>query len=126
LAIAEEHASEAGYRTAIGRVYYACHLVGCEATSKKGWFDPKHSREDHSGLARALDDQGKKILSSKLRDLAELREHADYHTTKRANGRCHYCDDVADGGNLVKIVTWERAKTIAANILPKLEAIRPS
>ena len=125
LKIADVHDNECGYRTAIGRVYYACHLIGSDATAQKGWFSPKYSAEDHSGLCRVLKDKGPRGVGNKLRDLVELREHADYHIKKRSTDTCQYCKNVADDANLVDKKTWERAKSISSDILPKLENIYP-
>lgn len=122
--IAEAYDNECGYRTAIGRVYYACHLIGSDATEQKGWFSPTYSAEDHSALCRVLK-QRVKGVGDKLRELVELREHADYHIKKRSTATCRYCENVASG-NLVDTQTWERAKSIASDILPKLEGIYPS
>lgn len=118
--IADRYASECGYRTAIGRVYYACHLIGSDATTQKGWFPGRHyDGRDHLGLCRALKEQNQKQIEYKLRDLIELREHADYHVKKPSNGGCRYCNNVVDKQ------VWERAKAIASNILPRLQAIYP-
>jgi len=107
ITVASSEPNEAGYRTAINRAYYACHLVGRDSTAKKGWFEPKHTYEDHSGLLRALQDHDVP-WRPKLRDLRELREHADYHTHLEVNR-----------------ATWERAKLIAQDILPRLKNIAP-
>ena len=123
--IAEEHANEAGYRTAIGRVYYACFLVGLNATKRKGWFQPKNGAGDHSGLSRALRDKGKEQIAHKLIELYRLREHADYHTEICPTGECSCCDKVCESNNLVDYKTWQKAQIIADNILSKLESINP-
>jgi len=117
--IADRYNNESGYRTAIGRVYYACHLMGSDATEKKGWFHPKNRAADHSRLCEALKERQLWSIEQKLRDLIELREHADYHIKKPSNGGCRYCKNVVDKQ------VWERAKSIASNILPKLQAIYP-
>lgn len=123
--IARAYAHEAGYRTAIGRVYYACYLIGAKATKNKGWFSPKYSAADHSALRRALKDRDKHSLADKLLQLYILREHADYHVESCPTGQCQYCDCVAANEDLVGAQTWSRAKTIAKDILPKLESINP-
>jgi len=125
LIIADAHDNECGYRTAIGRVYYACYLIGIDATEQKGWFSQKYRAEDHSGLCKVLKDKGPRGVGDKLRDLVELREHSDYHIKKRSTGDCQYCENVANSANLVDKQTWERAKCIASDILPKLEHIYP-
>jgi len=123
--IARAYADEAGYRTAIGRVYYACYLIGAKATKNKGWFSPKYSAADHSALRRALKAQAKDALADKLLELYRLREHADYHVENCPGGECQYCDCVAPNEDLVGNQTWLRAETIAKYILPKLESINP-
>ena len=118
--------NEAGYRTAINRVYYACFLIGRESTYRKGWFPLiKYDGTDHSALQRALRHTN---LGSKLRTLYELREHADYHIDPEQqppNTRCSYCRTQTDIAPLVDEGTWERAKAIAGNILPRLQNISP-
>jgi len=123
--IARAYADEASYRTAIGRVYYACYLTGAKAAKNKGWFSPKYSAADHAALRRALKDQAKYALADKLFDLYVLREHADYHIENCPEGECRYCDCVVPNENLVGAQTWVRAEKIANNILPKLESINP-
>lgn len=123
--IANSYEDEAGYRTAIGRVYYACHLVGVFATSNKGWFHPTHTGDDHAGLWRALKQYGKYELADKIRALYALREHADYHIMTSEAVKCVCCSSVAKGANLVDFGSWQRAKEIATYILPKLENINP-
>jgi len=120
--------NEAGYRTAINRAYYACHLIGCESTARKGWFTPKHGRDDHAGLWRALRKHHTPWWT-KLRDLYELREHADYHidpTQQPPNNGCSYCVSETDISALVDENTWTRARDIANDILPRLQSIMPS
>ncbi len=118
--------TEAGYRTAIGRLYYACHLIGVRSTSKKGWFQPKYSKDDHRLLIQALKLYNKRAIADQLSALVVLREHADYHINKRSDGLCKLCNKVTEGCNLVDSSDWERAKSIAENILPKLIAIEPT
>jgi hypothetical protein len=118
--IADAYGSECAYRTAIGRVYYACHLIGSDAIQQKGWFSDRHyDARDHSALCRVLRERHVGKVGDKLRDLIELREHADYHIKKPSNGGCKYCR------NVVGKQTWERAKSIASDILPRLEDIYP-
>jgi hypothetical protein len=127
LKIAEAFQNEAGYRTAIGRAYYACHLIGIEATSMKGWYKPAYNRGDHFGLCNAIKNQGKilKQAESKLRALIELREHADYHVKNRSEQGCQYCREKSNAAPLVNEQTWDLARSIASDILPKLGKIKP-
>jgi hypothetical protein len=126
LKIADAYDNECGYRTAIGRIYYACHLIGSDATEQKGWFPHrKYSAADHSALCKVLKERGPRGVGDKLRDLLELREHADYDIKKRPDSECAYCRHAAASTNLVDKRMWERAESIASDILPKLEAIYP-
>jgi len=115
--IADAYGSSSAYRTAIGRAYYACFLIGRDAISRKGWFSPSGRSDDHSAVRRTLSEHGPGGVSDKLRDLNEMREHADYHT--RSEQACRYCQST-DGNS------WQRAQVIASDILPKLEAINPT
>lgn len=123
--IAVTYRNEAGYRTAIGRAYYACYLVGANATKNKGWFSPTYSVSDHSALRRALKNRGKDGIADELLDLYILREHADYHIENCPAGKCEYCDGITSSEDLVGIQTWQRAETIATHVLPQLEIINP-
>ena len=114
--IANVYHSACAYRTAIGRAYYACFLTGRDAVSRKGWFSPSQRRDDHSAVRRALGERGPSGVADKLRDLSEMRDHADYHTAPE--GSCRYCES-EDGES------WQRALVIASDILPKLKAINP-
>lgn len=111
--------NEAGYRTAINRVYYACHLIGRESTAIKGWFNPKNDSNDHSGVWRALKEHTS--WGDKLRVLYELREHADYHidpNQQPTGSSCSYCKSKIED-------TWARAKNIAEDILPRIQSVAP-
>lgn len=119
--------NEAGYRTAINRVYYACHLIGCESTAKKGWFKPQYTFRDHAGLWQALKEHTP--WWNKLRVLYELREHADYHIDppqQSPSSRCPYCDGKTNTTALVDENTWIIARDIANDILPRLQSIMPN
>ena len=126
LRLAKCEPNEAGYRTAINRAYYACHLVGCESTYKKGWFISRsYDGRDHQGLIRVLR-ENKTRLWHKLRSLYELREHADYHidpSQQLTSSSCKHCDGRTDTATLVDEDTWVMAREIADNILPCLQNI---
>jgi hypothetical protein len=118
--------NEAGYRTAINRAYYTCHLIGRESTARKGWFTPKYAYHDHAGLCKILNQHTP--WGNKLRVLYELREHADYHidpTQQPPNNGCPYCKNKTDTTALVDEDTWIIARDIANDILPRLQSIMP-
>lgn len=125
LKLVSNEPNEAGYRTAINRVYYACHLVGRESAHEKGWFTPKYGAPDHSGLYRSLMQRTR--WGAKLRRLYELREHADYHVSpkQQALGSCPDCGRASDIEPLASDKTWEEAKSIAQDIFPRLVGLRP-
>ena len=126
LKIANTFPNEAGYRTAVGRAYYACHLVGEDSTVQKGWFHPDHGATDHRGLSKVFRDHSLVSISDKLRELIELREHVDYHMSKSTTEHCSYCELVKGDSPLVDETTWKRAKALADDLLPRLESIKPS
>ena len=126
LRLVSHEPNEAGYRTAINRAYYACHLIGRESTAKKGWFKPRYDYSDHRGLWLEL--RKHTPWWNKLRVLYELREHADYHidpTQQSPDNHCSYCDGKNDTITLVDKNTWIRARDIANDILPRLQNIMP-
>lgn len=88
-----QETTEAAFRTAISRSYYACHLLGRESTRLKGWFAPRHSGEDHRALLRVL--RAHVSWSSQMDLLLKLREHADYHVDARpttpGSPICQHC-----------------------------------
>ena len=119
--------NEAGYRTAINRAYYACHLIGRESTARKGWFKPGYTGRDHYGLWEALKQHT--LWGNKLQVLYELREHADYHIDSKKqspNNSCPYCNSKTDTTALVDENTWVIARDIANDIFPRLQSIMPS
>jgi uncharacterized protein (UPF0332 family) len=125
LRLVKNEPNEAGYRTAINRAYYACHLIGCESAAKKGWFTPKYTFRDHAGLWAALKEHTP--WWNKLRALYELREHADYHMdpSQQPPNSCSYCDSKTDDIALVDEDIWVIARDIANDIIPRLQSIMP-
>lgn len=113
--------NEAGYRTAINRAYYACHLVGCVSVAKKGWFRRTYGPRDHHNLYKALEQHTS--WGSQLRSLYELREHADYHIGNGNEGSGNDCPYCRNNSCSVDKDTWERAKVIAGYVLPRISNI---
>lgn len=118
---------EADFRTAINRVYYACHLIGRSALTQKGWYQPKYTGEDHRGIITKL--QEHTPWGSKLLTLLRLREHVDYCTDSadRRTSPCSYCQEASSKAVLlVDNNMWEQAKAIQEDILPRLKALFPT
>ncbi|GEM_PF-2792043 len=119
--------SEAAYRTAISRAYYACHLVGRESTWLRGWFNPTLTGADHAGLIRVLNNRV--TWYRELDRLRRLRERADYHieAVERARGPipCEFCALWRVPSNLVTDRHWGQAQSLAAYVLPHLRQITP-
>ena len=61
-----------------------------------------------------------------LRDLLELREHADYCTDSGSGSDCHLCESLGDQPNLVDKAMYDKAKEIAEYIFPLLKQINPT
>ncbi len=77
--------SEAFFRSAIGRAYYACfHAFRARYFAKEKWNVPKERGEkeyvSHRKLRLKVRELGSNVTADKLDTLVELREHADYHS----------------------------------------------
>lgn len=123
--IALQEISESAYRTAISRSYYACHLVGRESATLKGWLSPSYSGADHMGLVRVLQSHGVPV-SARLQALLRLREHADYHVEAARQPSCEHCRNWSGSLLLVDEHQWQQARDITIYILPRLRAIAPT
>ena len=87
---------EASLRTAINRLYYACHLWAKVSLVRKGNWSPTGYGPDHSRVIRALKPGRTNMLSQYLDTLRYLREHADYHIDATAVGTedCIHCKKI--------------------------------
>ena len=114
LKLVNQKPSDADYRTASNRAYYACHLVGCE----KGIIKRTYSAKDHSALWGELRRRGT-VWWNKLETLYRIREHADYHVSldNPDSANCPYCQGTAES-------TWGTAKDITENILPYIKSLK--
>ena len=116
--IADSEVTEAAYRTAVNRAYYACHLIGRESTLKKGWFLPTYRATDHMQLCKVLREKAGYGSGIKLRSLYDMREHADYHTGSHPDDN----DCCRKDMNII----WNNSKAIAEFLIPKLRNIAPT
>lgn len=114
LDLANQATSEADYRTAANRAYYACHLTGC----MNGLIERTYDANEHSALWRALRNRNFSGWN-KLRSLYEIREHADYHIDSEDphNVSCNYCKANAE-------LMWGVAKAITEDILPRIKSMK--
>lgn len=113
LKLVSQKPSEADFRTAANRAYYACHLIGCN----KGLFERSYSAGDHSNLWRELHRRNM-AWANKLQSLYTIREHVDYHTDPKVpqNAMCPYCNDTPEN-------VWMYAKAISEDILPRIKSL---
>jgi uncharacterized protein (UPF0332 family) len=126
--VGERH-DEASLRTAISRLYYACHLFAkFYLVTKRGWTPTGHGA-DHGGVIRALKPGRTNMLSQYLDSLRYLREHADYHLEATAVGteNCVHCKKIRDVSTAVPqhvdINHWDNAKAVGEKCLPLLEKL---
>jgi hypothetical protein len=114
LKLVNQQPSDADYRTAANRAYYACHLLGCE----RGIIERTNSARDHSKLWEELRRRGM-FWANKLEVLYRIREHADYHINSedRDNVGCSYCKISAES-------MWGNAKAITEDILPRIKSMK--
>lgn len=76
--LAEQATSEASRRAAASRYYYAVWLKSLIALEASGLYRRSRSRDDHAAVARTLRSNRRFQAGVHLRELARLREHADY------------------------------------------------
>ena len=77
--------SEAFFRSAIGRAYYACyHALRAKYFNKEKWSVPGEKGEkqyiSHRKLRLKVRELASNLTADKLDTLVELRIHADYHS----------------------------------------------
>jgi hypothetical protein len=127
--IVEQKADEASFRTAIGRAYYATHLLAVEKAQEKKGFQPKGTGDDHMGVIRALNLGTTNKIANRLRNLLELRQHADYHlkTSDDVLSTCPYCGKLRRplSTSVVEVTQelWEAAKDDAEELLRRLQTM---
>ena len=116
---------ESSLRTAIGRVYFAGHLLAMQKLVYKGWV-PKGSGEDHGGVIRELRKGKTTGLSVRLNHLRMLREHADYHLGSGAED-CELCQKSRQSSPAsdqeVTTDHWSDAKETGERCLPLIEKL---
>ena len=114
--------SEADFRSAVNRAYYACHLVARDAlfgVDARGGRRPSHwavinSVDKHPGQSQA---------ARMLRELKAMREAADYVTdTLHPDVQRVFVEGrVSDWANLAA-----RALAVADALIPRLRALPPT
>jgi hypothetical protein len=119
---------ECGFRTAIGRAYYAVHLSALDKLKTKG-YEPKGVGDDHGALIRYLKAGRTTGLAYRIDALRMLREHADYHLdfAKTAKPRqCDLCDKAQKESAAAPTVTikdWDNAKENSDRCFPLIEKL---
>jgi uncharacterized protein (UPF0332 family) len=71
-------ATEAHFRRAIGRAYYAMHLKTQSTLERARLYEPRSDASDHFGVIRALRQQRRIAAAHALSELRRLREIFDY------------------------------------------------
>lgn len=124
-----QNQDEASLRTAISRLYYACHLwAKFYLVSKRNWT-PSGFGSDHSAVIRELRPGTTRMLSNYLDSLRYLREHADYHIgiSEIGTEHCPHCTKTREAPSAVPqyvdISHWENAKAVGEKCLPLLEKL---
>ena len=119
---------EGGFRTAIGRAYYAVHLLAVEKAKARG-FEPKGTGDDHRGIINYLKTGRTSGLASRIISLRMLREHADYHLdfsqtiVLRQCDLCNKAQKASASAPTVTATDWQEAKTLSDSCLPLIEKL---
>lgn len=92
--------SEAGFRTAIGRAYYAVFLLGRERTGVRA------KKDVHKRVLQAIGHRLGKHTRDQLDSLRLLRSRADYDVLAV----------ISDGD-------WQKAEALVQHLLPKIRSI---
>lgn len=128
---------EASHRTAIGRVYYSCHVIardqlygidGLRLTSAARKRLTNNSNSDHMAIIISvgrntyLRPGRAKRLSDQLNELRDMRIQADYvrDPSQRGTVTVFQKYNVSDWQGLAPA-----AMTLASNLLPELQQLRP-
>jgi hypothetical protein len=125
----EQRNDEASLRTAISRVYYACHLLAKRSLMEKRKWMPSGRGDDHSGVIRELRRGKTTGLGNYLDSLRTLREHADYHVDPTVTGaeNCSVCKKIGESSppppQNVIIEHWNNAKSISERCLSLIDKL---
>ena len=120
---------EASLRTAISRLYYACHLLAKHSLIEKRKWTPSGRGDDHSGVIRELRRGKTTGLGNYLDSLRTLREHADYHVDAAVPGaeNCTVCKKMRESSSpppqFVNIEHWNNAKGISDRCLSLIDRL---
>lgn len=130
LALTQSDSTEKSLRTAIGRAYFACHLIA-RTRLMRGKWRPVGGAPDHAAIIRELRNRNRHNLADQLDHLRELREHADYHLyldLDETNPDCEICKRLRDSlpdssGSAVRTHHWQDANRYADRLLPNLKTL---
>lgn len=127
--LVEQRKDEASLRTAISRLYYACHLLAKHSLIEKRNWTPSGRGDDHSGVIRELRRGKTTGLGNYLDNLRTFREHADYHVEPTVSGaeNCSVCRKIRQSGSpppqYVTIEHWDNAKKLSERCLSLIDRI---
>ncbi len=77
----QDDLSEARYRTAISRAYYAAFNRCRELAVRSGWQSSRSSRDHRDLVDWLVNEKGEYILARELSELRSARNDADYHAS---------------------------------------------
>ena len=111
--LAAPEADEATIRTAIGRLYYAAHLLTRQVLWERRGYSAGTS-DAHAKLIREINKGKTQVLAGMLKRLRELRVHCDYHIDSASgpfNPECTLCERVRNKPDspVVGYSHWEEA-----------------
>lgn len=127
--LVDQRKDEASLRTAISRVYYACHLLAKHSLMEKRKWTPSGRGDDHSGVIRELRRGKTTGLGNYLDSLRTLREHADYHVDPTIPGaeNCTVCKKLLQSSSpppqYVNIEHWNDAQSVGQRCLSLIDKL---